>query len=162
MSPRHLLALWIGTLLASVAIGAAWPPPPLPRLSDDGKNWTLNEPPAQGRHNVNDMRTVTSDVRWAGMSTNSTDGRAQWRLTGILKDEQATALIVLNEVIGEPLRLQAGANLPDGSVLTSVQPDQIQTRLDGCTTTYKLFHQLPASTSGQCEQSSDTDQGKSK
>ena len=144
--------------LAGLAIGAAWPPPPIPKNQDDAGNWTL---PAAGLERM--PRSAPDEagrIRWFGDQTGSDGQSAQdWRLAGVLMAPGPVALVTVAPAPaqgrqkpkpGRTLRLEAGSALPDGGRLEAIENDTITVELDGCRSTYQLHRPKPVRTTGTC------------
>lgn len=162
ISRRHLL--YVALLgLVGFSIGAAWPPPPLPRASPNEGYWTAVPSNAILRHAPADMSRVASHMRW-----NTDNGvlpgseASNWRLAGTLRDSEPAILIMAPGNSAKATRVAVGEKLPDGSLLHSVNGDIAATTKDGCTTSYQLFRTSPISFSEGCESPAVPDQGTSK
>lgn len=146
--------IWLalgGALLAGVAAGAAWPPPPLPKTQAGSAAWSL--PPAADmlRHVPQDMAAVTAQFRWKGEAGGALSERSTWRLAGIVSKD-GPAILVMTDKPDSPQRIAIGGRLPDGSVLESAHGDHATTRRDACTKTYQLFQAEAVDSSGKCEE----------
>ncbi|WP_433853554.1 hypothetical protein [Stenotrophomonas nitritireducens] len=152
---RHLL---LGAaLLVGLGAGAAWPPPPLPKLAANGDEWSLPSAADAARHSPQDMAAVTSGLRWRGDASGAAS--SSWRLAGIVNDGGPAILVMTPDAPGKAQRFAVGATLPDGSVLESARGDRATTRRDACNTTYQLFQAQAVDRSGECEEAEVPDQG---
>lgn len=157
---RH--KLWMGALAAlaiGLIAGAAWPPPPLPKLAASADNWSLPAATDLARHVPQDMAAVTANLRWKGDVGGTPDERTSWRLAGIVHEAGPAILVMTPDSKDKAQRIEIGGTLPDGSVLQSVQADRAATRRDNCITTYQLFQAQPVDRSSGCEEPEASDQG---
>lgn len=142
--------LWLGAaLLAGLAVGAAWPPPPLSRTTPTTAIWS---PPAAAslvRFAAANADRALKDLHWEGDSTGGDPQNAQWRLAGILAEPAPVALV---EVVAthQVSRVPIGATLPDGRRLDAIERDRIKVSSGKCVQTYRLYHAEPTSASGDC------------
>lgn len=156
--------IWIVLAAATAvgaAVGAAWPPPPLPKLTEGGDGWSLPSATDIMRHVPQDMAAVTNDMRWKGDagSGGGAGEKTTWRLAGIVNEAGPAILVMTPDKPGEAQRIEIGAPLPDGSLLLTVGSDQASTKRDTCITTYQLFQAQPVGKSGECEEQEAPDQG---
>lgn len=156
MPRRH--GLLLGTaLVVGLGAGAAWPPPPLPKLAADTDDWSLPGAADTTRHSPQDMATVTSALRWKGDIGGAST--SAWRLAGIINDGGPAILVMTPDTPDKAQRFVVGATLPDGSVLESARGDRATTKRDACSTTYQLFQTQAVARSGECEEAEVPDQG---
>lgn len=127
------LALAIGLLG-----GAAWPPPPLPKVKVGEAPWSLPSTKDLQRHVPQDMAEVTAHLRWKG-GPSTANGQTAWRLAGITQNGIAAILVAATNSPGEIKRIAVGESLPDGGILQSVHGDLATVKRDGCTMSYKPF-----------------------
>jgi len=164
MAARHLKWLLTGALVAGIAGGALWPPPPVADSQDADTPWAL--PPVNDlqRHVPQDLATVIRDLPWnAGGATPEVDAAAtRWRLAGIVSEQQQPLiLVVMSDQPGQVQRIHPGEPLPDDSVLDAVEHDRALIRRGECVTTWRLFHPQPIATSDACQQAEPDPQGTS-
>jgi len=153
--------VWSSLALASgIAAGAAWPPPPLPKIAQSGDTWSLPTAAEIARHTPQDMAQVTQSMRWKG-ETGDTTGKtmSDWRLAGIVSEDSTAILIMAPSNEGKVQRVGIGEGLPDGSVLHNVASDRITTKRDACITTYQVFQAQAIEKSSGCEEPAAPDQG---
>ncbi|KAF1686628.1 hypothetical protein B1992_06880 [Pseudoxanthomonas broegbernensis] len=146
---RTVLLLAAGAA-TGVALGAAWPPPPIPKSREDAAEWTL---PADALERLpRDAVTRAGQVRWLGEKGADGDGQAsqEWRLAGILQTPQPVALVVTPGKQKQSFRLEPGATLPDGSRLAAIEGDTATVERGACTLVYQLHRSQPIRTSGPC------------
>ncbi len=162
MIARRSMLYLGGALTLGIITGAAWPPPPLPKLNDRANEWSL--PPAQDllRHVPQDMAALTRGVRWLGDAGGISGEKSSWRLAGIVHDSGPAILVMAPDSPGKAQRVAIGGTLPDGSVLQSVDGDRAFTRRDNCIKTYQLFQAKVVGQSEGCEEPEVSDQGTSK
>lgn len=147
-------------LACGIAAGAAWPPPPLPKLAQSGDDWSLPTAADIARHTPQDMASVTQSMRWKGETGSAAgEGRSDWRLAGIVTENSAAILIMTPSNEGKVQRIGVGEGLPDGSVLQDVASDRITTKRDACITTYQVFQAQAIEKSTGCEEPAAPDQG---
>lgn len=147
------LWLYLGAaLLAGVATGAAWPPPPLPKAQNGSAAWSLPNAADMLRHVPQDMAAVTAQFRWKGDTGGLPGERSNWRLAGVVNKDGPAILVMTPDKPDSPQRIEIGGQLPDGSVLQSAQGDHATTRRDACTKTYQLFQAEAVDSSGKCEE----------
>ena len=161
MARRH----WLGLVLlaiAGLAGGAAWPPPPLPKLAASHDEWSLPAAADTARHSPQDMATVTSSLRWKGDVGGTPSERSAWRLAGVVNENGPAILVMTPDQPGKVQRIEIGGTLPDGSLLHSADGDQATTKRDTCITTYQLFQAQAVDQSAGCEEPEASDQGTSK
>jgi hypothetical protein len=149
-APRYVWIL-IAALTIGLIAGAAWPPPPLPKLKQDNMAWSLPKGDSLLRHNPKDLATVISQLRWKGSGSSASGESSAWRLAGIVNKGGPVILIMTPDKPEEIKRIAIGAPLPDGSRLLSVAGDQATTNRDGCLMTYQLYQDKAVNTSGHCE-----------
>ena len=151
-----------GALALGIIAGAAWPPPPLPKLNERVNEWSL--PPAQDllRHVPQDMAALTSGVRWLGDAGGTSGETSVWRLAGIVHDAGPAILVMSADSPDKAQRVGIGGRLPDGSVLQSVEGDRAFTSRDNCIKSYQLFQAKVVAKSDGCEEPETSDQGTSK
>ena len=179
---RHWLYL-ASAGVAGLVIGAAWPPPPLHKLKEQGNEWSLPTTADIARHVPQDMSAVTSGLRWKG-ETGGEGG--DWRLAGVVHDPGPAILLMPSTSAAGPrpraaarrgdrppatdsagsdatrpdvMRIAVGDALPDGSVLQLVDGDKAVTKRDACITTYQLFQTQPIDTSAGCKEPEAPDRG---
>jgi hypothetical protein len=145
------LLLGLVSAVGSV-VGAAWPPPPLPKNMQQEAPWSLPSAERVKRHSPQDANTALSDMHWlqdgaAGIES----ATSSWRFLGVLNERTSAILISSTSGQGEVSRINVGERLPDGSTLESVQGDKATTQLDRCITTYQLFIEQPIEQSDGCE-----------
>lgn len=158
---RHRLYL-AGAVMTGIAIGAAWPPPPLPKTSDSASTWSLPKAADIARHSPQDLATATSDMRWNGDAGSLMGEGSTWRLAGIVHDNRPAILVMTTDSNSKAQRVAINETLPDGSILQSIGNDRASTKHDDCIKTYQLFQAQPVDKSDGCEEPSVTDQGTSK
>lgn len=145
-----------------IAIGAAWPPPPLPKPTADGNTWSMPPEVDVRRHVPQDMATVTSGMRWNGDADNPEAGASRWRLAGITEGAGPAILVITSQNQAKAQRVSPGERLPDGSVLKQVQGDRALIAHGNCIMTYQLFHAQTINKNGGCEEPAASDQGNTK
>lgn len=154
--------LYLATaLIAGIAAGAAWPPPPLPKAQHDSVTWSLPATTDIQRHVPQDMAAVVAQVRWKGDAGGSLGERSAWRLAGIVSKDGPAILVTTPDKPEEPQRIVIGGRLPDGSLLQSARGDHATTQLDACIKTYQLFQAEAVDSSGKCEEPEAPAQGNS-
>src|SRR5690606_6264125 len=89
----------VGALAAAaLAIGIAWPPPPVPARSAADEQWSLPEEAALTRFAAPEFSEATRKLRWsadrAGQAGAGADGALPWRLAGIAADGHSVALLM--------------------------------------------------------------------
>ncbi|ALJ27049.1 hypothetical protein SQW19_02440 [Stenotrophomonas acidaminiphila] len=157
---RHWPYLYLaGALLAGVSIGAAWPPPPLPKASEQGNAWSLPAMADIARHVPQDLAVVTSGMRWKGDVGGTPGERAAWRLAGTVDEATPAILVMTPDSPDKVKRIELGQALPDGSVLHKVDGDRAMTKRDACIVTYQLFQSEAVDMSEGCEEPEAPDQG---
>jgi len=155
---------WIilGTVITGIALGAAWPPPPLPRQTGDDDEWT---PPAASLERVpQEAASQLAAVRWSGdqHTEPGAEGQQSWRLVGIVHAPQPVALVMTEGKNKQNLRLEAGGTLPDGTRLAAIEHDLISVEGSSCQRTFQVHRRNPIRTSGECgTDNRDTEQRKS-
>ncbi|MQP77359.1 hypothetical protein CQ393_15880 [Stenotrophomonas sp. MYb238] len=159
MRVRRQQWLLAAALVVGLAAGAAWPPPPLPKLAANGDEWGLPSATDVARYFPQDMAAVTSGLRWKGEVGGAAGARSAWRLAGIVNDAGPAVLVMTPDDQGKVQRVAIGETLPDGSVLQSARGDRATTRRDACITTYQLFQAQAVDISGECEETEVPDQG---
>ncbi|MGB3394180.1 MAG: hypothetical protein WA956_06550 [Stenotrophomonas sp.] len=152
--------LWLAAaVVTGLVAGAAWPPPPLPKLTESSDDWRLPLAVDIARHAPRDMTAVTDALRWKGDVGGTLAERGAWRLAGIVNEAGSAVLVMIPGSPDKAQRIGIGETLPDGSILLSVEGDQASTRHDTCTTTYQLFQAQAVNRSGGCEEAEVSDQG---
>ena len=154
---RHWLIL-AASLVAGVVAGAAWPPPPLPKIKQGDAPWLLPTAKDLLRHVPQDMETVTSNMRWQGGPSGTSNGSG-WRLVGIVNKGGPVILVMPADKPNEVKRIAIGEALPDGSLLESVNGDQATTRRDSCLMTYQPYLPEAVEKSAGCDESAAPAQG---
>lgn len=158
MKRARLLAA--GAILGGIIVGAAWPPPPLPRSNERADEWT---PPAAGLERVpRDTIAQLAKLRWFGdQAASEGPGNLSWRLAGIVRTPQPMVLVMTEGKPRQNLRLAAGDALPDGSRLTGIEEDTILVENAGCQRTFQVHRRNPIRVSGECAEGRETEQRKS-
>lgn len=161
MIVRRYWLYMVGALALGILAGAAWPPPPLPKLDTRANAWSL--PPAEDmlRHVPQDMGALASGIRWLGDAGGISGEASAWRLAGIVHDAGPAILVMTAESPDKAQRVAIGGRLPDGTILQSVDGDRAFTRRDNCITSYQLFHATLVDKSDGCEEPEVPDQGTS-
>lgn len=149
MTPRHYGMLFAAVLTAGVIVGAAWPPPPLPKIKQNAAPWSLPEASDLLRHVPQDLAAVISNLHWKGSSPNGE--QSAWRLAGIVTKDGPVILVMTSNKPDELTRVAIGAALPDGSLLQSIQGDKAITKRDNCLTTYQLYQAEAVNKSSGCD-----------
>lgn len=156
---RH--ALWLAVAgAAGLAVGAAWPPPPIPASQQAAAGWSLPAPAQLERHSKDGFQQAKRGIRWVGeeAGTGSQAGPSPWRLAGILATPTPAALVLREGKNAKAEQVQVGGTLPDGSRLREIGRNQIVAELDGCRIVYELYRQAPVKAddcparTGQAEQ----------
>lgn len=145
-------SLWMGlaaAVVAALAVGAAWPPPPIPRGKQDQATWSLPPAAELARYSEDNFTKAFQSVHWEGDSALGSDASSEWRLAGISTDPAPVALIQPKD--GKlPLRIAPGSALPDGSRLVGIDGDRMTIALGDCRRVYQLYHAQPISSSTGC------------
>jgi|UPI0004B908C0 hypothetical protein len=143
-------ALWMALAgVAGLAIGAAWPPPPIPAAKQAPPAWSLPTPAELQRHSKDDFQAARRGIRWVGEGTagdTAAAGPTAWRLAGIVTTPAPVALVLREGKAAKVERIEAGGTLPDGSRLLEVARGSIVAELDGCRTVYQLHRRAPVTT----------------
>ena len=145
----------VGALAAAaLAIGIAWPPPPVPARSAADEQWSLPEEAALTRFAAPEFSEATRKLRWsadrAGQAGAGADGALPWRLAGIAADGHSVALLMTLGKDATAHRLAIGDALPDGSRLAAIEGDTITIEQGGCRLVYQLYHSQPVRATGEC------------
>lgn len=149
-------------LLLGIGAGAAWPPPPLPKIAQTEAAWSLPAANRLVRHAPQDVATVIKDMHWQQDGSAGAGGSGSgWRLLGVLNGKSAAILIAASNSPDKVTRINLGERLPDGSTLESARGDKATTSLDSCKSTYQLFIEQAIEKSGACEDAAASDQGSS-
>ena len=157
---RHWPYLYLAAaLVAGVAIGAAWPPPPLPKAKEQGNDWSLPSAANIARHIPQDMAVVASGLRWKGDIGGTPGERTAWRLAGTIDETTPAILVMTPDSPDKVQRIELGQALPDGSLLHKVDGDMATTKRDTCLVTYQLFQSQAVDMSSGCEEPEASDQG---
>lgn len=142
----------IAALTVGIAAGAAWPPPPLPKVKADTTSWSLPTTKDLLRHSPQDMAAVTNGMRWKGSQSAGAGERGAWRLTGIVDKGGVIAILIVTPSKPDDVkRIAIGEALPDGSVLQSVRGDLATTKHDSCLMTYQPYLPEAVEKSAGCE-----------
>src|SRR5690606_5555675 len=147
---RRVMLLIAACALTGVAVGAAWPPPPIPKNRESAAGWAL---PANALERLPaDALTQAGQLRWLGQDTAGGDGqqRQDWRLAGIAQTPQPVALVMTPGKNKQNFRLEPGATLPDGSRLAGIEGDTVTVERGACTLVYQLHRSQPIRSTGQC------------
>lgn len=174
---RRLILLISGCVLIGLVLGAAWPPPPIPRSRAAEAEWTLPTSAQLARYSPEDSSQVTRAARWGGEGGGPTGTRGNWRLAGFVNDPEPAALILPQAATAAipsgggtrrapraggasappapAERAIPGDALPDGSRLIAIEGDTITTELDGCRLVYQLYRPQPVSASPACTEAAD-------
>lgn len=148
---RHGVIL-AAALTVGIATGAAWPPPPLPKVKLGEASWSLPAAKDLLRHVPQDMAAVTASMRWKG-SQGGAGERGAWKLVGIVNKGGAIAILAAAADKPEDVkRIAIGEALPDGSVLQSVRGDLATTKRDSCLMTYQPYVPEAVEKSAGCEE----------
>ncbi len=151
MSPRQRVALLVAACaVAGVALGAAWPPPPIPKNRESAAGWSL---PANALERLPKAASEQAgQLRWLGQGDAGGDGtqRQEWRLAGVLQTPQPVALVMTPGKQKQNFRLEPGATLPDGSRLSGIEGDTVTVQRGECTLVYQLHRSQPIRTTGPC------------
>lgn len=136
--------------VAGLAVGAAWPPPPIPKSQQaSGSAGALPTVEALQRLPPGAANQVGKGIRWSG-ETGEVGGTAgnqgTWKLAGIVRAPAPAALLRL--ATGKIEDFPEGATLPDGSRLVRVEGDGVTVERDGCRQVHQLHHPLPKDSSG--------------
>lgn len=158
IAQRYWLYL-AGAAALGILGGAAWPPPPLPKMIDSANAWSLPPADSIARHVPQDMAAVTNNMRWNGSSGGMPGDNSSWRLAGTVNEAGPAILVMTKDNPAKAQRFAIGERLPDGSILQSVDGDRALTRRDNCITTYQLFHAEAVERSDGCEEPAAPDQG---
>lgn len=138
--------------LAGLAIGAAWPPPPIPRTPEGTNSWSLPAPDQLERFS-GEAFARADKVRWMGDEADPIPGAAaaaSWRLAGFVEMPDPRALIIVSTAPRLAKQVAVGSPLPDGSQLRNIERDTITIDRDGCVVVYQLYRDQPVSSSGAC------------
>ena len=154
---RHWLIL-ASALVVGIAGGAAWPPPPLPKIKQGDVPWNLPTTKDLLRHVPQDMEAVTRGMRWKG-GPGGPSNESSWRLVGIVNKGGPVILVMPADKPNEVKRIAIGEALPDGSLLESVNGDQATTRRDSCLMTYQPYLPEAVEKSAGCDESAAPAQG---
>ena len=156
---RHGLIL-AAALAIGVVAGAAWPPPPLPKVKVGETAWSIPTTKDLLRHVPQDMAVVTDRMRWKGSVGDTTGERGAWRLIGIVNKGGVIAILVAAaDKPDDVKRIAIGQALPDGSVLQSVRGDLASTKRDSCVMTYQPYLPAAVEKSAGCEEPEASAQG---
>lgn len=150
MNAKHP-ALWLCVVaLAGFIVGAAWPPPPVPRAAADTAAWSIPGPDRITRYSPETFAKITRDMRWSGGAVAADGSATEWRLAGILISPEPAILVMDPQSPGKAKRIAIGEQLPDGSTLRVIDGDKIATQLDSCERTYQLYQLKATSASTGC------------
>lgn len=147
-------------LIIGILVGAAWPPPPLPKIKTDESSWSLPSTKELQRHVPQDLAEVTTRIRWNG-TPKTPDEQTAWRLAGITQNGGAAILIASPNNPSEIKRIAIGEPLPDGGILLSVRGDLATIKRDDCIMSYKPFILEAVEKSAGCETPQATSTGSS-
>ncbi|WP_158636528.1 hypothetical protein [Luteimonas marina] len=146
---------WMSACAATgLALGVAWPPPPIPKARGAEGEWTLPDARTLARFSADNYKQATGSVQWGDNAAEGAQSQA-WRLAGfLLTSPDSTALI---ETVGtrgvkaKVVHAKPGDALPDGARLLAINGDKITSELDGCKSVRQLYRKLPISRSGECD-----------
>jgi len=150
---QRLMLLLGGGLAAGIAIGAAWPPPPIPKTSGQEGEWVLPDAATLERFSADAFASASKGLKWEGAAATEEAARKSWRLAGFLYGADTFALIESEGAARRAQQAKPGDALPDGSRLAGIERDTITTELDGCRQVYQLYRPKPISRSDACDTS---------
>ena len=143
-------AWWLGiAAIAGLAIGAAWPPPPIPKAQQAGDSaWSLPAADALRRVPANASAQVSQGIHWAGETGGAGEAGSQgpWKLTGIVRGPGPAALV--QQATGKIGQYSEGEPLPDGSLLVRIEGDDVTIERNGCRQIHQLHRPRPPEGSG--------------
>lgn len=144
--------LWLAAcLVVGIVVGAAWPPPPIPR-SQQVTDEAIPLPGADqlSRFSADSFQAARTTAKWLGdKSEGAASGSGEWRLAGVLTSA-TPAILVLKSGAGQIDRFIVGSTLPDGSELISIDRGKVTTELDSCRRVYQMYRDQPVETSTAC------------
>ena len=144
--------LWLAAcLVVGIVVGAAWPPPPIPR-SQQVADEAIPLPSADqlSRFSADSFQAARTTAKWLGdKSEGAASGSGEWRLAGVLTSA-TPAILVLKSGAGQIDRFIVGSTLPDGSELISIDRGKATTELDSCRRVYQMYRDQPVETSTAC------------
>ena len=143
--------LWLAAcLVVGIVVGAAWPPPPIPR-SQQVTDEAIPLPGADqlSRFSADSFQAARTTAKWLGdKSEGAASGSGEWRLAGVLTS--ATPAILVLKSGGDIGRFAVGSTLPDGSKLTLIDKGKVVTELDSCRRVYQMYRDRPIESSTEC------------
>lgn len=136
--------------VAGLAVGAAWPPPPIPKSQlATGAAGALPTHEALQRLPPGAVAQVGQGIHWAGEAADAggpIGSQGAWKLAGIVRAPAPAALVRL--ATGKIEDFTEGAALPDGSRLVSIEGDGVTVERDGCRQVHQLHRPRPTDSSG--------------
>ena len=136
--------------ILGIVVGAAWPPPPIPRAMQQEPDWVLAPKDALSRFSADTFKAATSGLRWDAAGGGDDEAKT-WRLVGFLNAPPTAALIQVEGEARKAEHVRPGDELPDGGRLVAIEGDRITTEREGCQQVLQLYRTKPISRSSGCE-----------
>lgn len=141
--------------LVGIAIGAAWPPPPIPKSMQQEASWSIPTEASLVRFSAESFKSASQGLRWDSAGSKTEDERKTWRLAGFLNAPPTIALIQVEGIERKAEQVKPGDTLPDGNRVVAIAGDTITIEYEDCRQVFQLYHSLPISRSSGCEASTD-------
>ena len=155
------LPRWTWLLLAAclgLVLGAAWPPPPIPKARAESSDWALPGNEVLKRVSMDEVKRALQGLRWDAGGADASGPRA-WRLAGFVNVPPTSVLIQSTDPQGKlkAQHFKPGDSLPDQGLLVSVDGETITVELEGCRSVYQLHRKKPIDQQGCGEEAAEAD-----
>lgn len=149
LQQRPLPIIVAAGVLLGLVVGLAWPVPQPPAAPASASAWGLPAPAAVGRYDEARFAKVRGAPIWGANSASAARKRPTWRLTGIITDPVAAALVAA-EGDSHVAHVKVGESLPGNGKVVRITARGLTFTRDGCTYERILYSTVDPKETAPC------------